>query len=217
MSCSVTLKNMTIKRDEKILHVDINLNISHKEKIAIIGKNGSGKTTFLEHIAGLHFPLKGTLELFHNQINSAKEYKDYRHLIGYLSQNSDEQFLSPIVQDDIAFNLLARGMSTKEAMIKTDFIMQDLQISHLKNKIVYNLSGGEKKLVALAGLLVVEPKIMLLDEPTNDLDENIQNRVKDIIKNIDKSFIIVSHDKSFIEDLVDKIYILDKNGLNPSH
>lgn len=215
MSCSVTLKNMTIKRDEKVLHVDINLNISHKEKIAIIGKNGSGKTTLLEHIAGLHFPFKGTLELFHNQINLPKEYKEYRHLIGYLAQNSDEQFLSPIVQDDIAFSLLARGMNIKEAKIKTDFIMQDLQISHLKEKVVYNLSGGEKKLVALAGVLVVEPKIMLLDEPTNDLDEDTQERLKDIIKNIDKSFIIVSHDKSFIEDLVDKIYILDKNGLNP--
>ncbi len=214
MSCSVTLKNLSIKRDEKILHVDINLNIAHKEKIGIIGTNGCGKTTLLETIAGLHFPLKGELELFHNKITTSKEYKQYRHLIGYVCQNSDEQFLSPIVQDDIAFSLLSQGMDKKEARIKTDFIMSELGISHLKNEIVFKLSGGEKKLVALAGILVYEPKIMLLDEPTNDLDIKIQEKLKNIIKNIDKSFIIVSHDESFIKDVVHKIYKLDENGLN---
>ncbi len=214
MSCSVTLKNLSIRRDEKILHVNISLNIGHKEKIGIIGTNGCGKTTFLETIAGLHFPINGELELFHNKITTPKEYKQYRHLIGYVCQNSDEQFLSPIVQDDIAFSLLSQCMDKKEARIKTDFIMNELGISHLKNEIVYNLSGGEKKLVALAGVLVYEPKIMLLDEPTNDLDIKIQEKLKQIIRKIDKSFIIVSHDETFIKNVVDKIYRLDENGLN---
>lgn len=213
MSCSITLKNLCIKREDKILHKNINLNISHKEKVAIIGSNGSGKTTLLESIAGLHFPLTGSLELFHNKISSAKEYVKYRHLVGFLCQNSDEQFLALKVQDDIAFTPLANGVSKEEAKIKTDFIMQELNISHLKDKIVYNLSGGEKKLVALAGVLINEPKIMLLDEPTNDLDTQVQQRLKDILKAIDKSAIIVSHDKDFIEDIVDKIYLLDENGL----
>lgn len=214
MSCSVTIKNLTIKRDNNILHQNINFNISHKEKIAIIGANGSGKTTLLETIAGLHFPLDGSLELFHKSVTNKKEYEAFRHLVGYLFQNSDEQFLALYVQDDIAFSLLANGVSEEEAKIKTEWIMNELNISHLKDKIVYNLSGGEKKLVALAGVLITEPKIMLLDEPTNDLDENVQNVLKEVLKKIDKSVIIVSHDKSFIEDVVDKIYLLDDNGLN---
>ncbi|PID48063.1 MAG: cobalt ABC transporter ATP-binding protein [Proteobacteria bacterium] len=217
MSCSVGLKNLTIKRDDKILHENINLNISHKEKIGIIGTNGSGKTTLLETIAGLHYPIIGSLELFHNKIQNPKEYEKYRHLIGYLCQNSDEQFLSPNVQDDIAFSLLARGIDKKEATIKANWIMDELNISHLKDKIVYNLSGGEKKLVALAGVLVYEPKIMLLDEPTNDLDQKMQKKLKNILNNIDKSFIIVSHDKNFIKQVTHKIYKLDKKGLNPTN
>ncbi len=214
MSCSVTLKNLTVKRDEKILHEDINLNISHKEKIGIIGTNGSGKTTLLETIAGLHYPIMGELELFHNKITSQKDYEKYRHLIGYLCQNSDEQFLSPNVLDDVAFSLLARGIDKEEAKIKANWILEELKITHLKDKIVYNLSGGEKKLVALAGVLVCEPKIMLLDEPTNDLDIHMQERLKDILNAIDKSFIIVSHDTDFIKEVVHKIYKLDTKGLS---
>ncbi len=213
MSCSITIKNMSIKRDKKILHENINLSLSHKEKIAVIGQNGCGKTTFLETIAGLHFPLTGSLEIFHNSVKNANEYKEYRHLVGYLAQNSDEQFLCPYVKDDIAFSLLARGESKQEARVKTDMIMDEFGISHLKDKIVYNLSGGEKKLVALAGVLIMEPKIMLLDEPTNDLDNSIQEKLQNILKNMDKSAIIVSHDDEFVKDVADNIYKLDSKGL----
>lgn len=213
MSCSITVKNLTIKIGKNILHEDINLNLSHKEKIAIIGQNGSGKTTLLQSIAGLHFPLVGNLEIFHNEVKNPQEYKEYRHLVGYLCQNSDEQFLYPIVEDDIAFSLLARGENTREVKIKTDMIMEEFGISHLKKKIVYNLSGGEKKLVALAGVLIMEPKIMLLDEPTNDLDSKVLEKLKMILKNMDKSAIIVSHDKNFVKDVAHKVYRLNSNGL----
>lgn len=214
MSCSVNIKNMFIKRCGKILHKNINLDISHKEKIAIVGANGSGKTTLLESIAGLHFPLTGSLELFHQKVSTLDEYKQYRNKVGFLFQNSDEQFLAPQVEDDIAFSLLANGQSKQLAMQKTMLIMDELGISHLKNKIVYNLSGGEKKLVALAGVLIMQPQIMLLDEPTNNLDEKYQIILTNILKKIDKSIIIVSHDKTFIEQIVDKIYKLDENGLS---
>ncbi len=213
MSCSITIKNMTVKRGEKILYKDINLNVSHKEKIAIVGKNGCGKTTLLETIAGLHFPLIGSLEIFHNQIKNANEYKKYRHLVGYLTQNSDEQFLCPHVKDDIAFSLLARGINEEEAHIKTKMIMDEFGITHLKDKIVYNLSGGEKKLVALAGVLVCEPKIMLLDEPTNDLDSNIQEKLQTILKNMNQSAIIVSHDEEFVKEVSESVYKLELDGL----
>lgn len=213
MSCSITLKNITIKKEGKILHENISLNLSHKEKIGIIGANGCGKTTLLETIAGLHFPLTGSLEIFHNSVNSLKEYEEYRHIVGYLFQNSDEQFLSPIVEDDIAFSLFAMGIQKEEVKQRVLWIMEELGIYHLKDKIVYNLSGGEKKLVALGGVLVTEPKIMLLDEPTNDLDQKTQIRLTKILKNIDKSAIIVSHDKNFIEDVVDKIYELKEGHL----
>lgn len=197
-----------------ILYENITLNVSHKEKIAIIGPNGCGKTTLLETIAGLKEVEAGSLELFHHVMASSKDFTHVRHLIGYLFQDPDNQFLAPIVEDDIAFGLLAQGVSKEEASLKTAMILEDLGIKHLAKKVVYHLSGGEKKLVALAGVLICEPKLMLLDEPTNGLDETMQLRLVEILQKIDKSIIIVSHHKEFIESIVDKTYELTPQGLN---
>ncbi len=213
MSCSVTLKNLSYENGGHILCQNINLNITHKEKIAIIGPNGCGKTTLLDIISGLKNKSSGSLELFHNIIESEKDFKPMRDLIGYLFQNSDNQFLAPIVLDDVAFSLLSGGMNQKEALLKATMMLKDLGIEHLKEKVVYNLSGGEKKLVALAGVLVMEPKLMLLDEPTNGLDQNVQLKLVEILKNIDKSIIIVSHHREFVDSIVDKVYKITSNGL----
>ncbi len=213
MSCSVTLKNLSYQNGGNILCRNIDLNITHKEKIAIIGPNGCGKTTLLNIIAGLQDKSSGTLEIFHNEIKSQDDYGPFRDMVGYLFQNSDNQFLSPVVIDDVAFSLLSSGISRDEALLKSRMILKDLGILHLENKIVYNLSGGEKKLVALAGVLVTEPKLMLLDEPTSGLDYKMQIRLVEILKDIDKSIIIVSHQKEFIDSIVDKIYEITPDGL----
>ena len=213
MSCSVNIKRLGAKRGDVVLYEDVCLDVSHKEKIAIIGPNGSGKTTLLEMIAGLSAIEKGALELFHQPMNSLDDFKTMRHMIGYLFQDSDNQFLAPVVEDDVAFGLLASGMDVKEAMLKTQMMLQDLGIEHLAKKIVYHLSGGEKKLVALAGVLIMEPKLMLLDEPTNGLDYAMQIRLVEILRKIDKSIIIVSHHQEFIEQVVDKVYEITPTGL----
>ena len=213
MSCSVTLKKLSYENGGNRLCKNIDLNITHKEKIAIIGPNGCGKTTLLDVIAGLKQKSSGSLELFHNLIESEEDFKPMRDLIGYLFQNSDNQFLAPVVLDDVAFSLLSGGMNQKEALLKATMMLSDLGIEHLKNKVVYNLSGGEKKLVALAGVLVTEPKLMLLDEPTSGLDYKVQIKLVEILKKIDKSIIIVSHHREFIDSIVDKVYEITPEGL----
>jgi cobalt/nickel transport system ATP-binding protein len=210
----VTLKKLSYENGGHTLCQNIDLNITHKEKIAIIGPNGCGKTTLLDIIAGLKEKTSGSLELFHNVVENEKDFKPMRDLVGYLFQNSDNQFLAPIVLDDVAFSLLSGGMNQEEALLKATMMLKDLGIGHLKEKIVYNLSGGEKKLVALAGVLVTEPKLMLLDEPTNGLDQNVQLKLVEILKNIDKSIIIVSHHREFIDSIVDKVYEITPDGLN---
>lgn len=213
MSCSVTLKKVSYKNGGNMLCRNIDLTISHKEKIAIIGPNGCGKTTLLDIIAGLKQKSSGTLELFHNLIESEDDFKHMRDLIGYLFQNSDNQFLAPTVLDDVAFSLLSSGLAKEKAMLKASMMLKDLNIEHLKDKVVYNLSGGEKKLVALGGVLVTEPKLILLDEPTNGLDYKMQLRLVEILKKIDKSIIIVSHHREFIDSIVDKVYEITPEGL----
>lgn len=213
MSCSITLKDLCTSREGVRLYENVCLDVAHKEKIAIIGPNGCGKTTLLEIIAGLRYPDKGSLELFHQPMQNPNDFKVMRPLIGYLFQDSDNQFLAPIVEDDVAFSLLANGVSKEEAKLKTTMMLQDLGITHLAKKIVYHLSGGEKKLVALAGVLITEPKLMLLDEPTNGLDHAMQVRLVEILRKIDKSIVIVSHHKEFIEQVVETIYELTPRGL----
>ena len=213
MSCSVTLRGLTLRRDGVCLCEGINLDVSHKEKIAIIGPNGCGKTTLLETLVGLRLPQGGTLELFHQPMTCEKDYGPLRFVVGYLFQDSDNQFLSPIVEDDVAFGLLVNGVSVEEARLKTRMMLEDLGIAHLAKKVVYHLSGGEKKLVALAGVLITEPKLLLLDEPTNGLDALMQQRLVEILRGIDKSIIIVSHHQEFIDSVVDGVYEMCPKGL----
>ncbi len=213
MSCSVNLRSISYKNDKKELFKNINLNLGHEEKIAIIGSNGSGKSTLLKIIAGLIEPTDGYLELFHNKINTLKEYKKYRNEIAYLPQDVTNHFLCPTVMEDVIFTLRAKGESKEIALQKADEILNDLEISHLKNRVIFDLSGGEQKIVALAGLLILKPKILLLDEPTNALDEESERKIVKILNSIKKSMIIVSHHKSFIERLTPTICKLHNSSL----
>lgn len=213
MSCSLVLENICLKTSEKILCNTLNLRVGHKEKIALWGPNGSGKTTLLETIAGLSFPCNGTIELFHHPVRNRKDYLPFRSEIGYLFQDSDDQFLAPVVRDDVAFGLLAAGMNPEEASRETDNMLSSLGIFHLRDSIVYRLSGGEKKLVALAGVLITKPRLLLLDEPTNGLDTDMQARLIALLRTIDKSMVIVSHHRDFLDTLAHRVYAMDTTGL----
>lgn len=213
MSCSVNLRAISYKNDKKELFSKISLNLGHEEKIAIIGSNGSGKSTLLKIVAGLIEPSDGYIEIFHNKINNLKEFKKYRNDIAYLPQDVTNHFLCPTVIEDVIFSLRARGESKEVALEKGKKILEQLHISHLEDRIIFDLSGGEQKIVALAGLLILEPRILLLDEPTNALDEESEKKIVNILNSIKKSMVIVSHHKSFIESLAPTIYKLHNNCL----
>jgi len=213
MSCSVNLIEISYSNGKDKILKDINLNLGHEEKIAIIGSNGSGKSTLLKIIAGLTAPSMGYVELFHNKIISLNEFKKYRRDIAYLPQDVTNHFLCPTVIEDVIFSLRTRGDSEESALKKADVILKDLQINHLKERIIFDLSGGEQKIVALAGLLILKPKILLLDEPTNALDEKSEQKIIKILNSLKKSMVIVSHHKSFIESLTPTIYKLEDSTL----
>ncbi|MFA7084961.1 MAG: ABC transporter ATP-binding protein [Arcobacteraceae bacterium] len=213
MSCSVHLKEISYSNENKSILTQINLHVGHEEKVAIIGANGSGKSTLLKIIAGLVSPTSGSIELFHEPMKSLKAFKAHRHQIGYLPQDVNNHFLCPTVIEDVCFSLRANKISQKEAIHKAEKLLEQLNITHLKNRSVFELSGGEQKTAALAGLLVLEPKILLLDEPTNALDEQSQEKIIDLLNGIKKSMIIVSHHKSFIESLSSSMYELKNANL----
>lgn len=209
MSCSMNFRDVSFFIDEKKVFEKVSFNLGHEEKIAIVGANGTGKSSILKIAAGLYQPTDGYIELFHNKISNKKEFNRFRDDIGYLPQEIQNHFLCPTVIEDVCFGLRAKGISKNEAVKKANEVLESLNISHLSNRVIFDLSGGEQKIVALAGLLILKPKILLLDEPTNALDEDAQSRLIDILKNIKKSMIIVSHHKSFIEELAPSIYRLE--------
>jgi cobalt/nickel transport system ATP-binding protein len=213
MSCSVNLRSVSYENEDKRIFSDVTLNLGHEEKIAIVGSNGSGKSTLLKIIAGLIKPISGEVEIFHDKMKDLKDFSKYRSDIGYLPQDVTNHFLCPTVIEDVIFSLRAKGVSKDESIIQGKQILKELEISHLENRVIFDLSGGEQKIVALAGLLILKPKILLLDEPTNALDEESQKKIIDILNSIKKSMIIVSHHRSFIDSLATKIYKLDKNVL----
>lgn len=213
MSCSINLKNISYKKDDYVLFENVIIDLKHKEKIAIIGKNGVGKTTLLKIIAGLQTPSAGTIELFHNRINSSDDFEKFRDKIAYLPQNINSFFLTISVIEDVMFSLRTLGINKEKAYKKSIDILKKLDILHLENRVIYELSGGEKKIVALAVILVKEPEILLLDEPTNDLDESSEKRVLEILNNTEKSMIIVSHKQAFLDKLVSKTYHLEDKTL----
>ncbi len=214
MSCSINLIELSLKNSSKEVFRNVTLNVSHEEKVAIIGANGSGKSSLLKIVAGLIKQKDGGVFLFHNEMKSLKDFKDFRSDIGYLPQDVSDHFLCPTVIEDVMFAQRAKKTDKEEAYKKAVNILDELGILHLENRNIYDLSGGEQKIVALAGILITQPKILLLDEPTNALDEDAENRIINILNKIKKSMIIVSHHKTFIESLTPSIYKLSKNGLD---
>lgn len=213
MSCSINLKQISFRNSTKEVFKELTLNVSHEEKVAIIGSNGSGKSSLLKIIAGLIRQEEGGVFLFHEEMKTLKDFKSHRSDIGYLPQDVSDHFLCPTVIEDVMFALRAKGNNKDEAYIKACDMLDSLGILHLENRNIYDLSGGEQKIVALAGILITKPKILLLDEPTNALDEDAENRIIDILNSIEKSMVIVSHHKTFIEKLAPTIYKLSASGL----
>jgi len=208
MSCSLEIKNLTLKIENKNIFTNLSLSIAHKEKVALIGHNGSGKSTLMRTIMGLHKEYEGDIYLFHDKLANEDDFREGRNHIGYLMQNSDDHFICPTVIEDVAFGVLCRKADKKEAFKTALETLEKLEISHLANRAVFTLSGGEKKICAIAGILSFNPEILLLDEPTSGLDDKSTEKIIDILKNTNKSMLIASHDSDFLDELSDRRFLL---------
>jgi len=176
------------------------------EKLGLIGYNGSGKTTLMHVIMGLLKPSSGIIRVLGKSIETRKDFQEVRRNIGFLFQNSDDQLFSPTVLEDVAFGPLNLGKSPREARKMAMEFLEKLNLKGFEDRITHRLSGGEKKLVSLATVLVMQPKALLLDEPTTGLDEEAWLRIESLLKQLDISYIIVSHEYDFLARTTQKIY-----------
>ena len=178
------------------------------EKLGIIGANGSGKTTFLLMLMGLVQPQRGMIEIFGRVRSRPGDFDDLPGKIGLLFQDSDDQLFCPTVAEDVAFGPFNQGKSVVEVRQIVRRTLAELGLEGWENRITYRLSGGEKRLVALATVLAMDPQVLLLDEPTAGLDPTASARVESILASLPQAMIIVSHDRDFLERLCHRILIL---------
>ncbi len=195
---------------KKILD-ELSFELNPGDKIGMIAPNGSGKTTLLHTILGLCTPDSGTIQLFGENITKEKDFAKYRPKIGLMFQDSDDQLFNPYVIDDVAFGPLNLGYSQEQALMIAKETLGNLGIEKLENSIVHKLSGGQKRLVALASVLAMKPKALLLDEPTAGLDIEVKTRIEGILKKIDIALLVVAHDFNFLKNISARIFSMD-NG-----
>jgi len=185
---------------------DLFFELGDRERIGLIGPNGSGKTTLFHVIMGLLRPLSGKIEIFGHPVRDEKDFRPVRQRIGLLFQDADDQLFSPTVLEDVAFGPLNQGKSVEEAKNIARETLTSLGLNGFETRITHKLSGGEKKLVSLATVLAMRPKVLLLDEPTNGLDSETTERIIGILKYIDIAYVFISHNMDFIAQTTDKIY-----------
>jgi cobalt/nickel transport system ATP-binding protein len=183
----------------------LNFKLYKGDKIGLVAPNGSGKTTFFHLVMGLNTPTSGTIELFGNAVEDARDFEEARRRIGFLFQDPDDQLFSPTVLEDVAFGPLNLGKSKEDAIDIARQTLADLGLQGFEDRITFKLSGGEKRLVSLATVLAMEPEVLLLDEPLNSLDVDTGKKIAEIISNLDLSYIIISHDIDFALYTTDKI------------
>ncbi len=197
-----------------IKYEGIDFVVNSGEKVAILGPIGSGKSTLLLHILGLLKSNEGLIEVF--GLNPHKESSRIRQRIGTLLQNVDQQIIAPTVWDDICFSPRNYGMDEQETEYRTNYLMQRLDIGHLKDKVPHYLSGGEKTKVGIAGALAHRPELLILDEPFEGLDPVCRNDLISLLNEINKSentsIILATHNINVVPMIAEIVYIIADGG-----
>lgn len=195
---------------------DLCFRVKENEIVAVCGANGSGKSTLLEHLNGLLLPSKGKVFVMGEKIDPRTK-KDLWKNVGIVFQKSDDQLFAPTVLDDVMFGPLNLGMSKGEAWDAAMKALRAVGAEELINKIPNYLSGGQKRLVSIAGILAMEPKIIALDEPTSDLDpmhvEIVENVIRELNEEHGISIVLATHDLDLAARIADRICIVKRGSV----
>jgi cobalt/nickel transport system ATP-binding protein len=190
---------------------DLDFQLNPGERIGLMAPNGSGKTTLLHIMMGLLAPGAGKIEIFGKPVRVEKDFLEARQKIGLLFQDADDQLFSPTVLEDVAFGPLNLGKTREEAAAISRETLRFLGLEGFEERISFRLSGGEKKLVALATILAMAPHVLLLDEPVNGLDIDTREKLIHILLSLDTACLLISHDIDFLSQTADHIYTME-NG-----
>lgn len=196
-----------LSETHKVLE-NISLEVCEGDRIGFIGPNGAGKTTLFLSIAGVNKLPCGEIILFNRPVVAG----EFRPELGMVFQNQDDQIFCPSVKDDIAFGPINLGLDKEEVEQRVDYTVKLLGIEGLIDRLPHQLSGGEKRLVAIAGIIAMNPQLIIYDEPTSNLDMRYRRKLLELIKSsfYYKGLLVASHDLEFILEVCNRVILIDE-------
>lgn len=200
------LQNVSARRSDQMVDTltDISFTLYGGDNLALVGPNGAGKTTLLRVMLGLTPHYQGDITVFGQNCQQESDFVAVRRRAGLVFQDPDIQLFCPTVIEDVAFGLLNMGKSPEEAYNLSEEILTELHLSHLRDRVTYRLSGGEKRLVTLATVLVMQPEVLILDEPTNALDRKSEQRLLELLQEMPQTKMFISHDPKVVDCLANR-------------
>ena len=190
----------------------ISCRITHGEKVALVGANGAGKSTLLLQFNGCLLPEAGRVRIGEMPVTK-KTLKHVRRTVGLIFQDPDDQLFMPLVYDDVAFGPLNLGLSPEEVDRQVMQALAAVGAVHLKDRPPYHLSGGEKRAVAIAAVLSLAPAILVMDEPSSNLDPKTRRQLIELLKTFEHSLIIATHDLDLVLDLCPRTIVLKEGRI----
>lgn len=199
---------------------NLSFSVEEGESVAILGANGSGKSTLLKLLNGLIFPATGYIYALGKPLSPATlenpaYRKSFRQRIGFVFQDPDVQLFCPTVWEEVTFGPLQLDLPPEETIQRGWDVLNLLEITDLSERSPYQLSGGEKKRVAIASILTANPDVLLLDEPTNGLDPRTQKSLLQLLYNLwkaGKTIVLSTNDLSILEDISNRVLVLSENN-----
>ncbi|WP_336294719.1 energy-coupling factor ABC transporter ATP-binding protein [Bartonella sp. CB169] len=188
---------------------DVTVELTEK-RVAVIGANGSGKSTFARLINGLQLPSKGSVSV--DGLDTRRDAKAVKRKIGFVFQNPDNQIVLPLVEEDLSFGLKNLKLGKDEIKERVDEILERYDLQNFRNHAVHLLSGGQKQLLAISSVVVMNPDYIIFDEPTTLLDLLNKRRITQVIEELSQTAIVVSHDLEFLKKF-DRVLVFDKGEI----
>ena len=208
----IAMQDWTVKYPDGTIAVDhLNLKIQPGEHLAIIGANGAGKSSLILSMVGV-IPGSGQIHVDGVELNK-KNLIEIRKKVGVVFQNPDDQLFLPTIYDDVAFGPRNLGMDEESVRYRVEDRMKLLHISHLRNKSALKLSGGEKRMAAMATVLAMKPDVMVFDEPTAFLDPKSRRNLIRVLQKLPHTMLIATHDLTFAAEVCPRCILLKEGKL----
>lgn len=202
----IQVQNVSHNFGERKVLEEINLTLTER-RIAIVGGNGSGKSTFARLLNGLQLPTEGRVLV--DGLDTRTQGREVRRKVGFVFQNPENQIVFPVVEEDLAFGMKNLEFTKQEIETRIDAVLARYGLSDFRQHSTHLLSGGQKQLLAISGVLVMKPEYLVLDEPTTLLDLRNKRKITQALREIDQTVILISHDLDLLRNF-ERVIVFDE-------